>query len=203
SVEVVEGLQTNFGIRLASAPESDVTVNIEKLAGDVDISAHTTDLLFTAENWMTYQYIMITADADADAVNGTATFELSSFGLDTISVQVTERDITIANLPPVPLAATIRVSSGYSGTSQIIANDPNMGDTHNYSVTSVPISGSAQVDASGVVTYTPEVGFGGNDSMTITVTDQGGLNGAVTINVIEAIGRQWLKEKLNNGRNML
>ena len=29
------------------------------------------------------------------------------------------------------------------------------------------------------------------------------LLNAVTVNVIEAIGRQWLKEKLNNGRNML
>jgi len=88
------------------------------------------------------------------------------------------------NGAPAPTAPAIATSANTAGTSQIAPNDPNAGDTHTYAVTTPAASGTATVNnATGLATYTPNAGFAGTDSFVVTVTDQGGLTGTVTIAV--------------------
>jgi VCBS repeat-containing protein len=60
-----------------------------------------------------------------------------------------------------------------SGTSQIRPNDPDVGQTVTFAVTTPPVHGTASVDASGLVMYTPTLNFTGSDSLVVTVTDNG------------------------------
>jgi len=70
-----------------------------------------------------------------------------------------------------------------SGISQIRPNDPDAGQTMTFAVATPPVHGTAIVDASGLVTYTPALHFTGSDSLVVTVTDNGTppLSGTVTI----------------------
>src|SRR5262249_12797475 len=70
------------------------------------------------------------------------------------------------NHPPAPTAPDISVSGTATGTSQIAANDPDLGQQFTYSITTAPARGTATVSATGLVTYTPSVAFAGTDSLT-------------------------------------
>ncbi|MDQ6971383.1 MAG: Ig-like domain-containing protein, partial [Mariprofundaceae bacterium] len=87
----------------------------------------------------------------------------------------------LINVPPAPTAPAITSTSGTAASSQIAPADPNTGDTHTYAITAQPASGTATVSATGLVSYTSNAGFVGNDSLSVTVTDQGGLTGIVKI----------------------
>jgi len=89
------------------------------------------------------------------------------------------------NQPPAPTARAITTASGTAGTSKIAANDPNTGDTFTYAISTAPTNGTATVIATGLATYTPNVGYTGTDSFVVTVSDNGTpqKSGTVTINV--------------------
>jgi len=86
-----------------------------------------------------------------------------------------------ANSAPVPTAPAINTNEDISASSQISPNDPDVGDTQAYAVTTAATNGAASVDASGLATYTPNANFNGADSFAVTVTDAAGATGAVTI----------------------
>jgi len=88
-----------------------------------------------------------------------------------------------ANSAPVPTAPAINTNEDISASSQISPNDPDVGDTQAYAVTTAATNGAASVDASGLATYAPNANFNGADSFAVTVTDAAGATGAVTINV--------------------
>jgi VCBS repeat-containing protein len=89
------------------------------------------------------------------------------------------------NNPPAPTAPNITTVENTPGISQVTVNDPDAGQTHTFAITIPPTNGTASVDANGVVTYAPNTGFVGLDSIQVTVTDNGTppLSGTVTINV--------------------
>jgi len=99
--------------------------------------------------------------------------------------QVSYIPVNSINRPPVPTAQAITTPSNRSGTSQIIANDPNARDTHTYIISTTAMHGTASVNAVGVTGYTPNTGYTGTDSFVVTVTDNGTpqKSGVVTINV--------------------
>jgi len=138
------------------------------------------------------------------SINGTASVDAAGLatytpnanfnGTDSFTVAVTDAagatgNVTInvtvnaVNDAPVPSAPAITTSKATPGTSQVFPNDPDVGDTHTYAVTTGAANGTATVDAAGLATYTPNTGFAGNDSFTVTVTDAAGATGTVTINV--------------------
>ena len=99
--------------------------------------------------------------------------------------------VTVAappNTAPAPTAPAIRTTQNTPGTSRINPNDSDVGETFTFAITTRPAHGTASVNATGRVTYTPASNFTGSDSLTITVTDNGTppLSGAVTINVTVA-----------------
>jgi hypothetical protein len=94
-------------------------------------------------------------------------------------------EATGVNNPPVPTSTPnpIITNKNTSATSQVSPNDPDLGDTHTYAIQTPPTNGSATVNGTGLVTYTPNTGFVGSDSFVVRVTDNGGKYGDMAINV--------------------
>lgn len=99
------------------------------------------------------------------------------------SVANNQKKQSKVNRAPQPTANAIVVSAGQTGTTKVNPNDPDVGDTHSFSIVQVPTNGSASVSDAGEVTYTPNNGFVGTDLVRVKVTDQGGLSGEVVIDV--------------------
>ncbi|MFT4979160.1 MAG: hypothetical protein ACI8S6_005070, partial [Myxococcota bacterium] len=78
------------------------------------------------------------------------------------------------NDAPDPTAARIDTGRNDTGETRIKPHDPD-GESgeHTYQIVEKPRNGSARVNASGKVTYTPDRGYTGNDSLTVAVTDAG------------------------------
>jgi hypothetical protein len=80
SINVIEGTTTDtYGIKLATLPTSDVTININaddtrvKLSPDsTPLTPRETSLTFTPANWDTYQYITVSSDNNG-TIDGTTT----------------------------------------------------------------------------------------------------------------------------------
>ncbi len=86
--------------------------------------------------------------------------------------------------PPVPTAGDIDTYINTPKSTQVLHNDPDLGDVHSYSISSMASGGTAAVDVSGLATYTPLADFTGPDSFEVLVTDMDSLEGFVTISVM-------------------
>jgi len=149
-----------------------------------------------------HTYAVTTPPANGGAVvsaAGLATYtpNLNFNGTDSFTVKVTDNGTSPPNLfasvtinvtvnpvndAPAPTAPAITTNEDTQATSQVTHNDPDVGDTHTYAVTTPPANGGATVNAAGLATYTPNLNFNGADSFIVTVTDAAGATGAVTIN---------------------
>lgn len=87
------------------------------------------------------------------------------------------------NQPPAPTAPAIEILKNVDGTSQIEHNDPDVGDSHQYEVTTQPTNGTAVVSDAGLVTYTPTDHFVGTDELIVVVTDSSYATAYATIGV--------------------
>ncbi|MGE3260903.1 MAG: PKD domain-containing protein [Bacteriovoracia bacterium] len=116
-------------------------------------------------------------------------------GSDSITVRVTDSGapslsgdviipvtVSAENQAPVPSAPSITVSSN-TGTSQVAANDLDVGQTHTYAIVVNPLHGTASVNSSGLVTFNAATTYEGSDSLKVRVTDNGSpaKSGEVTI----------------------
>src|SRR5215467_9140127 len=115
TLNVNEGASAQFGVRLASAPATNVTVNVARLSGDTDltVSAGAT-LTFTPTNFGTFQNVTISAAEDADTANGTAVFRASGTNLTSADVNVSEVDNDPAVIAIQTSVATLNVNEGAS-----------------------------------------------------------------------------------------
>lgn len=98
------------------------------------------------------------------------------------STAVVTIDVTrvLGNEAPNPTALPLITLINTVGSTRILPNDPDLGDTHTYQITQQPIHGTAAVSSSGTVTYTPDTNFLGSETITVRVTDQFGAFGTVT-----------------------
>lgn len=92
SLNVAEGGQSSFTVKLTQQPAADVVVTIARQSGDADLSADATTLTFTSADWNTAKTVTIAAAQDADAANGSAIFSISASGMPTQTVTATEQD---------------------------------------------------------------------------------------------------------------
>src|SRR5262245_6585318 len=107
TLNVNEGGSAQFGVRLSSAPTSNVTVNVARLSGDTDLSVSGgATLTFTPANFGTFQNVTISAAEDADSTNGSAVFRVSSTGLPNVDVTANEVDND-----PTPIAIQTSVTT--------------------------------------------------------------------------------------------
>jgi len=100
-------------------------------------------------------------------------------------VEIPAPDCTV-NTEPQPFAEAIITPENRVGRTVVEPGDPDVDDTHTFTVVEEPQSGSVTIDADGIVAYTPAEDFVGADSMVVTVTDSRGAAGEVTIDVTVA-----------------
>ena len=93
------------------------------------------------------------------------------------------------NEPPDPKANDITTTVDTEANVRVLAFDPNLNDVHLYEITTPPDHGTASITQTGILTYTPSASYVGEDSVGVTVTDQGGLTGSVliAITVVETL----------------
>ncbi|MEK9766067.1 MAG: Ig-like domain-containing protein, partial [Thalassolituus sp.] len=190
TVEVSDGIDTDtqsFTITVAAVNDAPVidqqTAAIETdedVAGSVTLSA--TDAEGTALTW-----IVATAAANGSAVvdaSGLATYtpNVDFNGNDSFVVEVSDGDLTDTITVNVTVAAAndapaidqavpaITTDEDVAGRVALSATDTD-GDELTWTVSSPAEQGTAEVDASGNVTYTPSANFNGSDSFTVEVSD--------------------------------
>ena len=147
---VNEGGTNTFSVRLAAQPTADVTVSVANTAGDTDLSVSGgASLTFTTANWDTTQDVTLTAAEDPDAINGTATFTLSSSGLTNVDVTADEIDNDTQSLIVTPL--TLGVNEGGTNTFSVkLAAQP----TADVTVSVANTAGDTDLSVSGGATLT-------------------------------------------------
>ena len=92
NLQVVEGNASSLKVRLAVEPTSSVEVNAT-INGNSDFFVSSpASLLFTQANWNIGQTVQVSAQPDSDLNNDSATLILSSSGLASSNVQITESD---------------------------------------------------------------------------------------------------------------
>lgn len=128
--------------------------------------------------------------------NGVLSFAITSTSLDQVKYFMKEGTSppkllvtalsTGGNTPPVARDDTVEVVKNVSGVANILANDTDLDgavDHRTISITTPPANGTVGVNPnSGIVTYTPNVNFQGQDSFVYTVKDeQGATSNAATV----------------------
>ena len=69
TLEVLEGASAGYAVGLTSQPTGPVTVTVEGVPGDSDVTASPTVLSFTAQNWREAQTVTVSAAHDNDAID--------------------------------------------------------------------------------------------------------------------------------------
>ncbi|MEI6421685.1 MAG: ice-binding family protein, partial [Lentisphaerota bacterium] len=107
SLDVNEASTATFQVKLMSQPVVNKTVSVSRTSGNTSITiTGGSSLIFTPENWNTYQTVTVAAAHDADVANGTATITCASTNSNNQTVTVTEIDDD----------TTLTVTSGGNGT---------------------------------------------------------------------------------------
>ena len=71
---VPEGGSASYTVRLVTQPTDDVTITVERVTGDEDLTASPETLTFTNSNWSVQQTVTVSAAEDDDGAAGTAQF---------------------------------------------------------------------------------------------------------------------------------
>ncbi|KFE71334.1 PQQ-dependent sugar dehydrogenase [Hyalangium minutum] len=179
NLRVVEGGQLVFTVRLAQAPTADVTVSVQRVSGDGDLTVASGALLtFTPANWNQLQLVTIASAEDADSTPDTASFEVAAQGLSTETVVVTSIDNNAARLVLSNTALTL--DEGGNGTFTVaLSKRP----TSNVSVTVARTEGDSDVSVTGSATLSFTVG-NWNTPQTVTVAaaeDADNVNDTATL----------------------
>jgi glucose/arabinose dehydrogenase len=170
SIQIREGAEASFTVRLAGAPPGSVqvTANVSGNSGLTIVNGGT--LNFDANNFATAQSVVLMASEDANLSDETATVTLSAAGQQ-------DRMVTVAVSDNDPLAPLI--------TSQPVT-ETIVGASFNYKVLStgnpapvislVSAPSGMSVDTSGTITWRPE----GSGNFTVTVKAANGVGADAT-----------------------
>jgi hypothetical protein len=186
SLAVPEARSATVGVKLSAAPAANVTVTVAKVAGgDADLNAAGT-LVFTPANYGVAQNATISAAADADQVNGSATFNLSAPGHLGATVVATEIDDDV--VVPVTLVvsgAPLSVPEGAARTFQVRLG---AAPAANLNVSVFRASGDTDLSVSsgGTLTFTA-ANWNTNQNVTIAAAnDADSVNGGASFTVSAA-----------------
>ena len=201
SIEINEGGDGTFTVRLATRPTQQVSVSVS--SGDSGaVSVPSQPLTFTTQNWRTAQPVTVSGVSDDDAGDETVTVTVSASGGDyagnTATVTVTVDDDDTTDL--VVNRGSLTVDEGGGGTftvrlatrpTQQVSVSVSSGDSGAVSVPSQPLTFTTQnwriaqtVTVSGV-----SDDDAGDETVTVTVSasggDYAGENATVTVTVTD------------------
>ncbi len=132
------------------------------------------------------------------AQNGTVTYSPNGgyAGSDQFTYRVTDADgdsssaivnVTIDAINYLPIAHddSIEINAGSSVTVNVLTNDTGLEDGGiTVTLDNTPTNGSVQIDQNGTITYTPNSGYVGSDSLTYRITDSDGDSSSANFNLI-------------------
>ena len=154
AINVPEGGSAQYGVRLSSAPASNVTVTVARASGDTNLSVTSGGTLtFTPTNFAAQQQVTLSVPATATTVNQTAVIRASASGL-------ANTDVTATEVAPPPIAIltdqtrTMPVLEGGSAQFGVkLASAPNT----NVTVTVARLAGTTDLSVTGgaTLTFTP------------------------------------------------
>ncbi len=182
TLNVNEGGSAQFGVRLSSAPASNVTVNVARLSGDTDLNVTGgATLTFTPANFATLQTVTVSAAEDADTTNGTAVIRASGTGLSSADVKVTEVDND--QPPTIPITTSVStLNVNENSTAQFgvrLASAPSSTVTVNVA----RLSGDTDLNITGgaTLTFTP-ANFATLQTVTVSAAEDADMiNGTAVI----------------------
>ena len=115
SLNVREGSEARFFVRLDAAPASDLAVAVEHSAGDAGLAVQSPDpLVFTRANWQAWKAVALAAAEDENAADETATFRISAAGIADGFVEATALDDDIGENIAL-LAGSTTISGSRAG----------------------------------------------------------------------------------------
>jgi uncharacterized protein (DUF1800 family) len=180
TLNVNEGGSAQFGVRLSSAPASNITVNVARLSGDTDLNVTGgATLTFTPANFAALQTVTISAAEDGDMINGTAVIRASGTGLASADVNVAELD----NDVPIPvltnLTRTLAVVENSSAQFGVrLASAPPATVTVNVA----RLSGDTNLTVTGGATLTFTTGnFATFQTVTISAAEDADLTNGIAM----------------------
>ena len=153
TVNVREGGTGRFFVRLPAAPTGNVAVTISRVSGDESLTVSAGAVRgFKASNWDVWQAVVLSAPADENSTEETATFRISASGYADAFIEATALDDDIAeNLALASGGATI------SGTQanllpRMIDGEFNSSANYGYTVWTEEPPGSLVLDLGAVMT---------------------------------------------------
>ncbi len=128
-VQVPEGGQAAFNVRLAQRPQSGTArVRVARINGDSDITVRTgATLTFRRNKYNQWQTVTLAASEDRDGQNGQANFSLSGRGLNTTQISAVEvdNDTVAPNFDIVVDRTSVTVPEGGTATFNLrLSADP-------------------------------------------------------------------------------
>lgn len=153
SLDIAEGQQANFQVRLAERPSGDVTVTVSKTGGDSSISVSSgATIAIPRRQFNNWHTITLTAAEDSDSLNGSATITCSGSGLTSAQVIATEvdNDSVVPTFNIVTDSTSISVPEGGDATLQVKLSADPMRTTV---VTVGHNGGDADISVTGGTTY--------------------------------------------------
>ena len=208
NVKDVIGASTNVTILATILPVNDVPVlNANSMVMLEDTSSTTQITVFDPDPTDSHSFSITglpTMGNAAVSATGVVSYTPGAnlFGSDSIGITVQDSAGGIASIQvpvqvnsvndaPIVSAAAINTDANIAANSQIVVNDPDIGDSHTYNIGTLPLHGTAQVSLTGLVTYTPNAGYSGTDQLTLTVSDAAGATAnvsiAVTVNSVSVV----------------
>jgi len=184
-----EGGKVGFSVRLATAPVGNVTVTVARTAGSSDLSVFSgSTLTFTPSNFSTPQAVIVAAAQDADTVNDTATFSISSPSLATQTLDYTAIDTGIPNI--VVSKTSLAFTEGGNSTFTVRLQDEPSGTV---TVTVARTAGDTDVTVVGgaTLTFTPQ-NYAAPQTLTIAAAEDADLtddSATLSISALAAITR--------------
>ena len=196
TLSVSEDSNAAFTVKLDTQPTGDVTVTVSQTGtANADVTAAPASLTFTASNWNTAQTVTVSGAADDDAVDDSATLQVSATGggyddVSAGSVSVTVDDDDTAGL--TVSTATLSVNEGSNATFTVKLDTQPTGNvtmavsqtgTANADVTAAPASLTFTTSNWGTVQTVTVSGADDDDavddSATLRVSATGGGYGDV------------------------
>ena len=88
------------------------------------------------------------------------------------------------NEAPEPSVAAVITDEDSAVTAQVEANDPDLGDSVQFTIKTLPALGLSSIDfSSGLLRYTPNANVNGIDSLIVTASDSAGLSADLTVSI--------------------
>jgi hypothetical protein len=181
-LSITEGTTGHFDVRLAAQPLADVTITVlSALPAKTTVAPAT--LTFTAANYATVQAVTVTALQDPDVVDDLVNVTLTSTGLPTVTVPVTDVDDDSQGLAVTPAAVTVTEGSTAPGTFEVHLNQmPSTSVTVNLASANT----LAATVSPATLTFTPANYLTNQTGSVLPVSDDNTLGETTAINVTSA-----------------